>query len=102
MTQLSNTDQQQIVLDKTEKFVRDKLGKDSTGHDWWHIHRVRNNALQILAGEPGDCDAYVVELAALLHDIADWKFHGGDMKAGSRVARQWLTENKVDSAPIED
>jgi uncharacterized protein len=101
MRQPSATDEQRAVLDKTETFVREKLGKDSTGHDWWHIHRVRNNALRILAGESSHCDAYVVELAALLHDIADWKFHGGDTKAGSRVARNWLKQQGVPEKTIE-
>jgi uncharacterized protein len=49
---------------------------------------VRNNALRIARGEP--VDTFVVELAALLHDIADWKFHDGDLTAGPRAARQWL------------
>jgi uncharacterized protein len=77
------TDGEAEVVRKTEEFVREKLASESSGHDWWHIHRVRNNAMSIAAGE--GASAYIVELAALLHDIADWKFHGGDMEAGLGV-----------------
>lgn len=61
---------------------------DATGHDWWHTDRVVRLSLRI-ASEEG-ADSFVVELAALLHDLADWKLVGGDEKAGPRVARQWL------------
>lgn len=82
----------------TEEFVRRKLESESSGHDWWHVYRVRNNALLVADGE---CvDLFVVELAALLHDVADWKFHGGDMQVGPRVARQWLESLAVEEAVI--
>ncbi|RNC79922.1 MAG: HD domain-containing protein [Balneola sp.] len=77
----------ELVIQKTEEFVKDSLEGDS-GHDWWHIHRVRNTALT-LAKEEG-VNELVVELAALLHDIADHKFHGGDELLGARVAKKWL------------
>src|SRR5262245_28581815 len=77
------------ILAQTAEHVRNLLGADVTGHDWFHVDRVRRNALAI-AREEG-ADLFVVELAALLHDIADWKFHGGDHHAGSRAAREWLT-----------
>lgn len=75
-------------VDKTVQLVKEKLGEDSTGHDYFHIMRVRALAVR-LAIEEG-ADAYIVELAALLHDIADWKFHDGDLSAGPRVAAEWL------------
>lgn len=77
------------ILSKTEKFVRSQLEGEGSGHDWWHIHRVRNTALSI--GKKEKADLYIVELAALLHDIADHKFHDGDETAGPRVAGDWLT-----------
>jgi len=83
------------VLARTEAHVRQAMSGEGTGHDWWHIHRVRQTALR-LAREEG-ADAYVVELAALLHDIADHKFHGGDETAGPRAARAWL-----EGAGVED
>lgn len=76
------------IVESTAAHVRGLLGADATGHDWHHVERVRRNALAI-AREEG-ADLFVVELAALLHDIADWKFHGGDELAGSRAARAWL------------
>lgn len=86
------------ILKRTEDYVRQKLAVEPTGHDWWHIHRVRNNALMIGQGE--DVDLFVVELAALLHDIADWKFHGGDEEAGPKTARHWLEKQNVDQEVI--
>ncbi len=88
----------QILL-KTEEFIREKLAGDSSGHDWWHIDRVRRNAVHIARDE--GADLYVVELAALLHDVADWKFHGGDDSIGPRTARDWLTRHEVDPTVID-
>jgi uncharacterized protein len=84
----ANTAEKKDVLARTEAFVRERLGGEGTGHDWWHVERVRRTALR-LAREEG-ADAYLVELAALLHDVADHKFHGGDEAAGPRAAREWL------------
>jgi len=86
------------IVKQTEAFVRSKLSGESSGHDWWHIHRVRNNALAIARDE--NVDTFVVELAALLHDIADWKFHGGDKDAGPREARKWLEGLALDEATV--
>lgn len=77
------------LIDTTAAHVRSQSAGESSGHDWWHIHRVWRNAQAIAAGE--DVDVVVVELAALLHDIADWKFHDGDLEAGPRAAREWLS-----------
>ena len=77
------------ILDKTDALIRDKFSDETTGHDYWHMYRVRKLAVQIAAGEK-DLDLFTVELAALLHDIADWKFTDGDADAGPKAARQWL------------
>lgn len=74
------------------------MSGDSSGHDWWHIHRVWHNALAIAGHEV--VDTTVVQLAALLHDIGDWKFHDGDETAGPRLARQWLEGQQVDEVTI--
>jgi len=87
------------LLQGTEKFIRETLAGDCSGHDWWHIDRVRRNALHIAASE--GADLFVVELAALLHDVADWKFHDGDDTAGPRAARAWLARNEVDTVTID-
>ncbi|HEU0053143.1 MAG TPA: HD domain-containing protein [Longimicrobium sp.] len=86
------------VLQRTEEFVRGRLSGEGSGHDWWHVERVRRTALR-LAREEG-ADAFVVELAALLHDVADHKFHGGDETAGPRAAREWLAPLGVDEETI--
>ena len=87
------------ILPLTAAHVRQTLSGDSSGHDWWHIDRVRRNSLIIAREE--DADLFVTELAALLHDIADWKFHGGDDTAGPRAAREWLVRCEADPAVID-
>jgi len=89
---------QATVIERTENFVRDRLAGDATGHDWWHVDRVR--ALARRLGREEGADLFVVELAALLHDIADWKFHDGDSQAGPRAAAVWLAECNVEEAVI--
>src|SRR5712691_10853452 len=64
------------------------MGGDSSGHDWWHVHRVRDLAVRLAERE--HADAYVVELAALLHDISDYKLNGGDHERGPRLAAEWI------------
>lgn len=86
------------IVERTVEHVKTVLAGDSSGHDWWHIERVRRNALLIARNE--GADQVVVELAALLHDIADWKFHGGDDSVGPRAAREWLQQNRVDESII--
>jgi len=76
------------ILNKTESFVRETLKNAEGGHDWWHIHRVRNTALNI--GRQEGADLFIVELGALLHDIADSKFHGGNDEIGPAKAEEFL------------
>ncbi len=67
-----------LIIEKTKEFVKAKLEGEGSGHDWWHIVRVFNNALDIAKKEKplyeGNIDIFVVQLGALLHDIADHKF----------------------------
>lgn len=86
------------ILAQTEVYVKEKLSGEGSGHDWWHIYRVRQNARSLC--QQGDVDTFVVELAALLHDIGDHKFHNGDTSVGPRLARAWLMELGVDEAII--
>jgi uncharacterized protein len=74
--------------------VKKRLAGDKTGHDWWHVARVLRNALLIAENE-GAVDLFVVRLAALLHDVADWKFVEGDDARGGVEARVWLEEAGV-------
>ena len=81
------------IIDETCQFVDQKLAGDGSGHDWWHIYRVWKLAKNIAANE--GANKLIVELSALLHDIADWKFHDGDDTKGPQIAEQFLLENKV-------
>ena len=73
----------------------EKVSKNEpTGHDWWHIYRVWKLACKI--GIEENADLFVVQLAALLHDIADWKFNDGNEKTGGIVASKLLTEQNID------
>lgn len=83
----------QDLINKTIVFVKQQLENAEGGHDWFHIQRVYNNALSIADGEV--CDVTVVKLGALLHDIADSKFHNGDETVGPRTAREFLENEKV-------
>jgi len=90
---------QKEIISKTADYVRSVLDKEGSGHDWWHIYRVWKNAIHI--GEKENADMFVVEIAALLHDIADWKFNDGNDEAGPKVAREWLESLKdVDEKAI--
>ncbi|MFN8273745.1 MAG: HD domain-containing protein [Flavobacteriaceae bacterium] len=77
------------IIDNTIAYVRQQLQNAEGGHDWFHIERVYKNALLIAQSE--SCDLTVVKLGALLHDIADSKFHNGDETVGPKVARAFLT-----------
>jgi uncharacterized protein len=81
------------LIDNTILFVKQQLENAEGGHDWFHIERVYKNALLIAKEE--DCDLTVVKLAALLHDIADSKFHGGDETIGPKTARTFLESQNV-------
>lgn len=81
------------LIVETSEFVKQKLQNAEGGHDWFHIERVLKNAREIAAGE--EVDLFIVELGALLHDIADYKFHDGDEAVGPRIARNFLEEKKL-------
>jgi uncharacterized protein len=76
------------IINQTILFVQDTLKNAEGGHDWWHIHRVWTNAKLIAQTE--QADLLVIELAALLHDIADSKFHNGDEEIGPTTAGNYL------------
>ena len=81
------------LIDNTILFVKQQLENAEGGHDWFHIERVYKNALLIAEGE--DCNLTVVKLGALLHDIADSKFHGGDETVAPKTARTFLESQNV-------
>jgi uncharacterized protein len=86
------------LINATIKFVKQELENAEGGHDWFHIQRVYKNSLLIANGE--DCDILVVKLGALLHDIADSKFHNGDETVGPKKARLFLESENVSENTI--
>ncbi|MEI6173969.1 MAG: HD domain-containing protein [Bacteroidota bacterium] len=86
------------IIIKTAEFVQSELKDAEGGHDWWHIERVWKSARTIAAAE--NVNLFIVELGALLHDIADSKFHGGDEIIGATKARAFLTTLGVEEHTI--
>jgi uncharacterized protein len=87
------------LIDTTILFVKETLAQAEGGHDWFHIERVYKNALLIAASE--NCDLEIVQLGALLHDIADSKFHNGDETIGPKTARTFLEAQNLSSEIID-
>ena len=87
------------IIKQVGKYVRDKLEGESTGHDWWHALRVCEMSKKIAKKEGGDL--FVIELAALLHDIADWKFSKGNINIGVIEAEKLLKKLDVDKNIIK-
>ena len=90
---------EQQIIGNTICFVKETLKNTEGGHDWFHIQRVLNNSKLIAKGE--NANTFIVELGALLHDIADSKFHNGDETVGPKKATQFLLSQNVDSLLIE-
>ncbi|MGS2741433.1 HD domain-containing protein [Sinomicrobium sp. M5D2P17] len=81
------------IIPNTIAFVKQQLENAEGGHDWFHIQRVYNNTLLIARHE--EVDMVIVQLGALLHDIADSKFHNGDESIGPAIARSFLEGQNV-------
>jgi uncharacterized protein len=88
-----------LLIEKTIEFVKVKLQNAEAGHDWFHMERVYKNSLLIAKNE--NCDVLIVQLCALLHDIADSKFNDGDETVGPKVAREFLESQKVEENVIQ-
>ena len=86
------------IIRQTADYIRQEFSDDSSGHDWWHIYRVWKNAIAICEIEKAD--RFIVQLAALLHDLDDWKFNESGDETPHR-ARAWLDSLQVDSATAE-
>ena len=86
------------IIQKTSEYIKQEFGDDSSGHDWWHIYRVWKNSITICRYEMAD--AYVVELAALLHDLDDWKFNESEDEIPQR-AKAWMESCQIDTQIIE-
>jgi len=88
-----------MIITRTVEFVKQELKDAEGGHDWWHIYRVWQMAKHIAAEE--ETDLLVVELGALLHDIADAKFHNGDENIGPEKARTFMESIQVPAPVIQ-
>lgn len=82
-----------IILKETKTFVKDKLYKEGSGHDWFHIKRVYNLATYICEKEGGN--EFIIKMTALLHDIDDWKFSNN-----SKTTEDFLKSLHVDEKSI--
>jgi uncharacterized protein len=87
------------LIQNTIAFVKEELNNAEGGHDWFHIQRVFNTSKLLLKHEEGN--SLVVQLAALLHDIADPKFHNGDEQIGPQTAKIFLEAQNVDNETKE-
>ncbi len=92
----SDKSPEEKIIESTVEYVKETLKNAESGHDWFHIERVWKNAnfiskKEIENGNKINC--LVVQLGALLHDIADHKFHGGDDTKGQKVAEEFLKDN---------
>ena len=89
---------QNDIIQKTSDYIKQEFSDDSSGHDWWHIYRVWKNAIAICEQERAD--RFTVELAALLHDLDDWKFNENEDETPNR-AKAWMESCNVNSEMIE-
>jgi uncharacterized protein len=89
----------ETIIRNTIQYVKEILAGAEGGHDWYHIERVWKTARHIRELE-GDGDLLTIELAALLHDISDAKFNGGDHEKGSRMAAEFLQQQGIDQERI--
>ncbi|HAM97003.1 MAG TPA: phosphohydrolase [Marinilabiliales bacterium] len=86
------------IIGRTISFVKEQLAGAEGGHDWWHVHRVYQLSKEIAAVEGGNL--FVIELGALLHDVADSKFHQGDETKGPAMARDFLSSLSIGNSII--
>ena len=87
-----------IIIENTKAFVKETLEGAEGGHDWFHIERVYKNALLIAENEVSNL--FIVELGALLHDIADYKFHNGNESLGPEIAGKFLRSQGVNEETV--
>ncbi|MCU7866451.1 MAG: HD domain-containing protein [Candidatus Thiodiazotropha sp. (ex Lucinoma borealis)] len=87
------------IINKTVEFVKKHQANNEGSHDWWHTYRVWQLSKRLSKDEK--VDSLVVELASLLHDIADYKFHDGDEKLGPKMTQEFLFSLNVDENTID-
>jgi uncharacterized protein len=85
--------QEELVVVNTVAFVKKKMVHDASGHDWQHVYRVWKMALYL--SEKENANNFEVQLAALLHDLDDWKLVDNENHSGVSIAKDWLIEQQV-------
>jgi uncharacterized protein len=90
--------QEEIAIANTIVFVKKKLLNDFSGHDWWHIYRVWKMSLYLAIKE--NANSFVVQLAALLHDIDDWKLSEKTEPLNTNSAKDWLYSQKIEEKTV--
>ncbi len=93
---MAYTKTEKVQLKSTEEYVRKEFESDGSGHDWWHILRVKNTALRIAESEGGNL--FIIEMAALLHDLDDWKLN----KPGRNKTKSWLEKVGISKIQHEE
>ncbi len=88
----------QGIINHTKEYIKSQFSLESSGHDWNHIYRVWTTAKKISSVEGGNI--FIIEMGALLHDIADWKFYGGDINIGPQKAKEWLMQFSISETDI--
>lgn len=86
------------IIQRTEEYIRSVFEKEGSGHDWWHMHRVREAAMYI--GKREGADLFLTEMLALLHDLDDWKFAEANDETLSRT-KKWLYELGLDTSQVD-
>lgn len=86
------------MIQKTEQFVKELHSGDASGHDWFHIDRVRKLALKLSEHEGGN--KFIIEMAALLHDVADDKLFGSE-EEGLQKIKDFLMNNSIATSEME-
>lgn len=90
---------QSEIVERARQYAREEMSRDASGHDWWHIYRVATAAKKL--AERSGADPFVVEIAALLHDIGDYKLRGPSDDAESAIAREWLEQQNLSSEIVD-
>jgi uncharacterized protein len=93
-----DTKDSEAIIGQTVEYVKSFLDSDVSGHDWWHVYRVWRIATGLANTE--NADLLIVQLAALLHDISDYKLNGGDYEKGAEMAREWLNKFPLDESVV--
>ena len=95
------TGEESVIIDKVEAFIQKEFSGEGSGHDWWHIYRVVQNAKHIASDLP-QANGFVVELTALVHDLGDHKLYKGEGQTARNLIGELLNKLGVEASIIEE